>query len=532
MAIVSTSTNVFPVIPQNPLTAQQIVGSLKGQLILLDELKRDWVAKRIENLVSKILESPEHAQGKSITDKNIIVQMSTKGTSLKIIFQIDDLNILGGGTFKQVYPAQCFKVPLSILDITYAPKAFLQQNPDKVTNSLNPPPEITRGNKFLERIQEHIAAKKYQNIALVDPFKSIKPDARGATNQGKAIQTWYSSQIDIAYQKGDIPIELAFFPNTKKFFFENFLTAMIDVVRLLEVMHEIGIVHRDIRPHNILVGIEKDLARGLLTDFDLTCNAGCRVTSSWYYFWDRLAREGSITPFVDTYGIAISLECVLFKELYQKKLRQYDEELRYRDKFRNTIKDTLKLHSTHVNNLKSIHKNNKLSIKEKFESARPLRIFFETSLKENLKIYFDNIDFKKVMQTYGFPMSMKTTLKAIYKTKINQLCPHVPEPSNAKELFQLTIERLNQETKSVSLREAEKGAMEAIFELITEVINKNQVFYKTVTNDTELYNDLFKNRNSTNTILERLNKLEGIYMSISHVRQRLEAILSEFRNKI
>ncbi|MBH1989183.1 MAG: hypothetical protein I8H75_01385 [Myxococcaceae bacterium] len=79
------------------------------------------------------------------------------------------------------------------------------------------------------------------------------------------------------------------------------LAVIGDAARTIQRFHEKGIVHRDIKPPNILVSHDK---RGYTNDYDLTNSFGQSEIRSDYPYWDALSREGIVTPFSDAYGFA------------------------------------------------------------------------------------------------------------------------------------------------------------------------------------------------------------------------------------
>lgn len=94
------------------------------------------------------------------------------------------------------------------------------------------------------------------------------------------------------------------------------LQILADAATTLEKFHQKGLIHRDVKPPNILIG--NDSPRGYLADFDLTQEQGAAYAAE-YIFWDTLSENGYVTPFVDAYGLAQSAAGILFGADYETR---------------------------------------------------------------------------------------------------------------------------------------------------------------------------------------------------------------------
>mmetsp|Transcript_86452 Transcript_86452/g.106099 ORF Transcript_86452/g.106099 Transcript_86452/m.106099 type:complete len:381 (-) Transcript_86452:8-1150(-) len=82
---------------------------------------------------------------------------------------------------------------------------------------------------------------------------------------------WIGSQGEYNYMVMDLlgPSLDAYFKHCKRFSLKTVLTVATQIIDRLEYVHDCGLLYRDIKPHNFLMGLGEDSARVYLVDFGL-----------------------------------------------------------------------------------------------------------------------------------------------------------------------------------------------------------------------------------------------------------------------
>ncbi len=94
----------------------------------------------------------------------------------------------------------------------------------------------------------------------------------------------------------------------RRFTFGKALDVCIDLAATLEALHAVGVIHRDVKPSNVL--LDRDL-NPYLNDFDLSLKSCLSVASSFSY-WDYGAQTGLSSPFTDVVGFTVTLVQAIF----------------------------------------------------------------------------------------------------------------------------------------------------------------------------------------------------------------------------
>lgn len=91
------------------------------------------------------------------------------------------------------------------------------------------------------------------------------------------------------------------------------LQVLLDVGKTLVKLHQNTFIHRDVKGPNILVDTTGLRAKGVLSDFDISCSE-CQISSSRnpYLFWDSATRRGHVTRAADIYGFAATIGASFF----------------------------------------------------------------------------------------------------------------------------------------------------------------------------------------------------------------------------
>lgn len=86
------------------------------------------------------------------------------------------------------------------------------------------------------------------------------------------------------------------------------LNVCLDVAKALSIVHEEGVIHRDVKMENIFVEKCVERMRGRLADFGLACAVYDRDNMpKEYRYWDSLGEKAIFHPFTDIYALAITV---------------------------------------------------------------------------------------------------------------------------------------------------------------------------------------------------------------------------------
>lgn len=82
---------------------------------------------------------------------------------------------------------------------------------------------------------------------------------------------WIGSQGEYNFMVMDLlgPSLDAYFKHCKRFSLKTILTLAVQIIDRLEYVHSCGLLYRDIKPHNFLMGLGEDSARLYIVDFGL-----------------------------------------------------------------------------------------------------------------------------------------------------------------------------------------------------------------------------------------------------------------------
>lgn len=128
-------------------------------------------------------------------------------------------------------------------------------------------------------------------------------------------QDWFNGDLHVVMKKQLLPLLMFNNSEEKRIDYVEKLDILSDVAKSLQMMHEIGFVHRDIKPRNILVRIEPEKkCEGYISDFDLIQKIGTGMIRD-YCYWDRCSREGIVLPSTDLYGLVLTTAALFLPKL-------------------------------------------------------------------------------------------------------------------------------------------------------------------------------------------------------------------------
>lgn len=269
-----------------------------------------------------------------------------------LVFKKSESSMLGEGRFKSAYQARNLELVLKAGDPVQTESGIKRAISSRQVRGdyhvfVNTKESLKKGlfRKMCRGLDQHrklmeILKEKGLDVNVVSPPKErlgVETERLGPivskcdenTPMNISLETemeWYNCDLNIAFKKGEIPLTYKVLDVAGKDVTEKvpatragMVNALIEVGIALHAMHELGLVHRDINPSNILIKIgENNSLEGHVADFDLASGIGRTGFAADYIYWDGLGRDGIATPQSDCFGLVLSLGEVLFGRDFQK----------------------------------------------------------------------------------------------------------------------------------------------------------------------------------------------------------------------
>ena len=255
------------------------------------------------------------------------IDMTPDGKRIDLVIIPPKNNTIGSGTYQTTHKAQRFEIPLvlkkaekGLRNVAYKASTLKQQNIHDNKGMLkNDEERKTERNTILEglTLQKTLLdnLKGVADVKLVG-LPSIRTQSNASAKTDDRLemeQEWYNGDFHSAIEKMAVPLDFGETPQMKKVTLRDLLSVCLDAAKTLAAIHQLGIVHHDVKPANTLLKINKqENVEGFLADFDLTTYIGSYGGHEPYAYWDLCAQSGWVTPFSDLYGLTMTLgEAVL-----------------------------------------------------------------------------------------------------------------------------------------------------------------------------------------------------------------------------
>lgn len=259
------------------------------------------------------------------------IQVKEDGSGLRL--QVIDPKVIGKGSYKKVKKSIKIFIPL-----IRSPTSTIQHQAEVITR--------TRGESSADSVtagmilHQEIVGLVGPGVRLVPPAESFptmtqhchvegpvtaRQAAHGITAADtmqkrvrlETTQEWFNGDLHIANKTSSMPTSIDDDTPRHSLTFEDRLNISIDVTQSLAAMHAVDIVHRDVKPANVLLKIEADgKVHGYLADFDLATRKGMTDITNSYHYWDFCSKHGYASPSSDGYGIAMTLAETFIPDFY------------------------------------------------------------------------------------------------------------------------------------------------------------------------------------------------------------------------
>lgn len=238
------------------------------------------------------------------------LQFKEDGSGVRL--HVIDSELLGSGTYKKV--KKCHKIYIPFNEGT---QALVESKPSVLAR--------VRQSTSIDSVVAGLALHR-EIISLIAKGTRLVPPAdvldtfhkpESVTNEGVAktlderkvleiVQDWFNGDLSAANEIGEIPSSFKGGSPQHVLSFVDRLEIVENVFDSLQEMHKAGIIHRDVKPANVLLKIEEDgNVHGYLSDFDLTTREGMDIRSP-YRYWDVRSKLGYVSPSSDVYGAVVS----------------------------------------------------------------------------------------------------------------------------------------------------------------------------------------------------------------------------------
>lgn len=324
-----------------PWTSEELEPLLEGIKWITEPKERKALSKIIARLSMDILEHPnrynkdqgvripkskvqyidENTRKEYRLPRTLWVKLRDDGKSFRVQVYGPEIR---RGRYKVVKESETLKFSLlpgiereikkkeTVLVRSLEHKPFEEDSSDSEGSEEEYCDELERISEPLEEIQSLFTSKERKEFNIGGVPKLIRKYKGKSGYKLEWEDTRYLANFDEASESGTVNIN-----GSGKFMkvrMNDKCRILESVIRSLRSMHEKGIVHRDVKPMNILLRFHPIAKRleSVIIDYDFISNFGGGNTPHPYTFWDRCSERGIVFPTTDLFGVAMSLACSVF----------------------------------------------------------------------------------------------------------------------------------------------------------------------------------------------------------------------------
>jgi len=218
------------------------------------------------------------------------------------------LGKIGGGGFKTVYISKHFDIQIAggkNRSIKYYPTILSR------TEGAEEVDTVKKGLAMRQRLEA--VFNPASNVAV--PPMDMVEGGSGASKFLEIEQIWYNGDLSSALEHGypeDIEGSLR-----RQLTLPERINILVDLAKVLEIMHTQFIVHRDLKTLNVLISTRAGYPSARLADWDLAGKFGFdNFENSRYPFWPICSQNGWGLPVCDSYGLAMILGELIFGNVF------------------------------------------------------------------------------------------------------------------------------------------------------------------------------------------------------------------------
>lgn len=249
---------------------------------------------------------------------NCWLEMSENGEKLDLLIFPPNQKVLGAGSHKTVTEAQAFTISFKVTqaNVQEVPGIATYQRYGKYTPKILLTVNID-DEDAIRNVRQGIALQKeIQNLHLNSELPSLPREPAPPAAESDPLtpnkqyeQDRYNTDFGKALKTGEIPLDFTEDPPMRPITLSDKFGIVRNIGTALIPWHSAEVAHRDVKPSNILLKVSDvdNGIRGIPADFDLSAKMGRSNIAGSYQYWDTLSTRGLVTPFVDVYGLAVTL---------------------------------------------------------------------------------------------------------------------------------------------------------------------------------------------------------------------------------
>jgi hypothetical protein len=237
----------------------------------------------------------------------------------------------GSGTFKTVKKTLTLKIPLVLVKDTPPenmglPIQTVLQRSKKGSND-DKLDSIYAGAMSAIHIKEKI---HQQNSHVNFPIFLSYHEYEIKESRIEIGMAWYNGDLYQLCQNDKLPLDMYGIKERNSFDLREKLKVLIDAGKTLKALHQIGFIHLDVKPQNILIHLRENQINGFLSDYDNTINQPGQIINSnlLYEYYNVCAQNRLLLVGVDMFAFAMTIAETFLPNFWDIKSRVLLDQIR------------------------------------------------------------------------------------------------------------------------------------------------------------------------------------------------------------